>query len=294
MKLKFVLIVLFLLFSCGKSSEQTSESRDESFASRKASPAPSSVVEESSLSISGEVSGTQREQKPENQLGKVFSPINITIERLLEYDIQLSYHSTDLIKTRKELLDFISKYGYLESSSAVNSGSPFMTVTMHITSNKLYEALQELDKMGILLSEDIRTTDHTEGMAWQKRKTTREKLRQQRRLNANNQITAGAKNWQQVEESISESEDQLDLAEQEAWKINDKVKWATIHVSYTTPIPPDSIQVPAYRNAFVGLINAFLELTYYLIWILPFAILIGLAFYYIQKIMIKFRRKGER
>lgn len=50
-----------------------------------------------------------------NQLGKVFTPVAVSAERLLEYNVQLSYECNDLIKTRKELLDFIAKYGYLET-----------------------------------------------------------------------------------------------------------------------------------------------------------------------------------
>ncbi|WP_246047203.1 DUF4349 domain-containing protein [Leptospira ognonensis] len=291
MKLKLILMILFLILSCGKNAEQPSETQEESFASRKASPVVSPVTDESTLSISGESTPIPIEQKPENQLGKVFSPINTSKERLLEYNIQLSYHCNDLIKTRKELLVFISKYGYLESSSAVNSTSPFMTAKIHVSANALYDALQDLDKLGLLLSEDISTTDHTEVMVWQKRKASRETVRQRRRNLASGQITAGAKNWQQVEDSVSNSEDQLDLAEQETWKITDRVKWATINVSYTTPTPSDAIQIPAYKNAFIGLLNLFLELTYYLIWILPCLAVFATIGYYLNQLYSRYRKK---
>jgi len=295
LKLKSIILLIFFVLSCGKNSDQTIETSAE-FKSSKDSPQSPSMsaergMEEVASSPAGELDQITRDRKSENFLGKVFAPVGDNSGRLLEYNIQLSYQCTDLVKTRKELLDFISKFGYLESSSAVNSSSPFMTARIHITSAKLYEALQELDKLGNLLSEDIGTTDHTEGMAWQKRKTTREKLRQQRRNTSNSQITAGARNWQQVEEAISESEDQLDLAEHETWKINDRVKWATVSVSFTTPIPADAIQIPAYRNAFVGLLNLFLELSYYLIWILPLLILGGISFYFFRRILVNFRKK---
>ncbi|PJZ53504.1 DUF4349 domain-containing protein [Leptospira adleri] len=232
--------------------------------------------------------------KTDDQLGKVFAPISASTERLLEYNIQLSYTCTDLVKTRKELLDYIAKYGYLESSSAINSKTPYMSVRMHVRSAKLYEALLDLDKLGVLISEDISTIDHTEGMVWQKRKTTREKIRLSRRNNANQQIGAASKNWEVIEESIERSEDELDLAEQETWKIKDRVSWATIAVNFGTPAPPDAIEVPEYRNAFVGILNAFLQLSYYLLWILPFAIIASVLVYYggilFQNLRKKFRK----
>lgn len=234
------------------------------------------------------------QDKAENQLGKVFTPIATNNERLLEYNIQLSYECGDLLKTRKELLDFISKYGYLESSSATNSVSPYMSAKVHVRSAKLYEALLELDKLGILLSEEISTIDHTEGMVWQKRKLTREKIRLGRRNNANSQIGAGAKNWEAIEESISGSEDELDLAEQETWKIKDRVAWATISVGFSLPTPPDKIQVPEYKNALVGIFNAFLQLTYYLLWWLPFLILGGIFLYYGNKIFQKLKTSFKK
>ncbi|WP_232380737.1 DUF4349 domain-containing protein [Leptospira ainlahdjerensis] len=229
--------------------------------------------------------------KAENQLGKVFTPVAMTTERLLEYNILLSYQCNDLVKTRKELLEYIAKYGYLESSSAVNSTTPYMSVKIHVRSAKLYEALLDLDKLGVLISEEISTIDHTEGMVWQKRKTNREKIRLSRRNVANQQIGAGSRNWEVVEESIERSEDQLDLAEQETWKIKDRVSWATVTVSFGTPTPPDAIQIPEYRNALVGLLNAFLQLSYYLLWILPFAAIASVFVYYGSVVFQNLRKK---
>ncbi|MBM9500178.1 DUF4349 domain-containing protein [Leptospira sp. 201903071] len=229
--------------------------------------------------------------KTDDQLGKIFAPIGLTTERLLEYNIQLSYECKDLVKTRKELLDYIAKYGYLESSSAINSRTPFMSVKMHVRTAKLYEALLDLDKLGVLISEDISTIDHTEGMVWQKRKTTREKIRLSRRNNANQQIGAASKNWEVIEESIERSEDELDLAEQETWKIKDRVSWATISVSFGTPTPPDAIQVPEYKNALVGILNAFLQLSYYLLWIFPFALIASVLVYYGGVLFQNLRKK---
>ncbi|AYV57092.1 DUF4349 domain-containing protein [Leptospira kmetyi] len=285
------ILTLSLLFAlgCGKKSDAPKDANASGeVASRSVSGmtdqlakgAPMPEAEKKSAADEDVYKEAPSQDKAENQLGKVFTPIATNNERLLEYNIQLSYECTDLIKTRKELLDFISKYGYLETSSATNSVSPYMSAKVHVRSAKLYEALLELDKLGILLSEEISTVDHTEGMVWQKRKLTREKIRLSRRNNANSQIGAGAKNWEAIEESISTSEDELDLAEQETWRIKDRVAWATISVGFSLPTPPDKIQVPQYKNALVGIANAFLQLTYYLLWWLPFLILGGVAVYY--------------
>jgi hypothetical protein len=262
--------------------------------SANASPSVASDMMESE-EISGLVSSGKdsesflKQEKSENALGKVFTPMPLSNERLLEFNVSLSYQCLDLVLTRKELIQFISKYGYLESSSAVNSQSPYMVAKIHVVSSKLYEALIDLDKLGNLLSEDIATTDHTEGMAWQKRETMRESLRSTRRKVANSQIGAGARNWQAVEESLSNSEDQLDLAEHETWKINDKVKWATINVTFTTPVPSDIVEVPPYKNAFIGLLNLFLSATYYLIWILPVILVLGAVYYFGKRFYLKIK-----
>ncbi|MCG6192896.1 DUF4349 domain-containing protein [Leptospira sp. FAT2] len=287
---RFILIFsLISALACGKgeesknsSSAPPSEAMSRSVGSadmKKSAPMPE--AEKKEAADADDSQSFFASDKAENQLGKVFAPaVSAGNERLLEYNIQLAYQCSDLIQTRKELLDFISKYGYLESSSATNSTSPYMSARVHVRSAKLYEALLELDKLGTLLSEDISAIDHTEGMVWQKRKMTREKIRLSRRNNANSQIAASSKNWEAIEESIASSEDELDLAEHETWKIKDRVTWATIAVSYSLPTAPDKIEVPAYKNAFAGLLNAFLQLTYYLIWWLPFLIIGGVAVYY--------------
>lgn len=287
MNLKILYLMILLLFSCEKSQEQSKDLPSESELSGKMSQATMSADDNVPAPKAEE---NLRELKAENELGKIFTPLNTNLDRLIEYNIDLSYESTDLINTRKQLLSFVSKYGFLESSSAENIRSPYMSLKIRVSADKLYESLQELDKLGNLLSENISTIDHTEGMVWQKRKITRERLRQIRRGLASRQVSTNSKNWQEIEESVSSSEDQLDLAEQESWKINDRVKWATITLSYRTPVPPDAIQVPAYKNAFIGLLNLFLELTYYLIWILPFIAILGGLFYLAKKGFNQFRK----
>ncbi|EMJ95687.1 DUF4349 domain-containing protein [Leptospira alstonii] len=289
------ILVLSLLFAlnCGKHEEpKKNVSGSEAELSTRSADAIDQLKNSPVSEPEKEKAASEDSDSFSNQLGKVFTPVAVSAERLLEYNVQLSYECNDLIKTRKELLDFIAKYGYLENSSAMNTASPFMSAKIHVRSSKLYDALLELDKLGTLLSEEISTIDHTEGMVWQKRKMTREKIRLNRRNNANNQIGAGSKNWEAIEESVSNSEDQLDLSEQETWKIRDRVAWATISVGFGIPTPPDKVQIPNYKNAFVGIFNTFLQLTYYLLWWLPFLILGGALVYYTNRIFLKFKKKS--
>lgn len=283
---KLMVFILFaFLLQCGK------ESNSESTAPVEAEKRSMDMPMEKKVAASPSVSQEAKEPPSvENQLGQVFVPIQLTAERLLEYQVQLSYQTQDLIKTRKDILGFITKYGYIESSSAVNTDSPYMSLRIHIRSEKLYEALIELDTYGVLLSEDISTVDHTEGMVWQKVKSNREKIRFTRRLNANNQTSANSKNWEAIEEAVTDSENNLDNAEHEIWKIKDKVKWATLSIQFSSPIPADKIQVPTYRNAFVGILNVFLELTYYLIWMIPFLILAAILYLPLKKVYISFKK----
>lgn len=283
---KLMIFILFaFLLQCGK------ESNNESAPTVEAEMRSMDMPMEKKVATS--TSRTDDAIEPpsvESQLGQVFVPIQTTSERLLEYQVQLSYQTQDLIKTRKDILGFITKYGYIETSSAVNTDSPYMSLRIHIRSEKLYEALMELDTYGVLLNEDISTVDHTEGMVWQKIKSNREKIRLVRRSNANNQTSANSKNWQAIEEAITDSENNLDSSEHEIWKIKDRVKWATLNINFSTPIPADKVQIPTYKNAFVGILNLFLELTYYLIWMIPFLLLAGILYFPLKKIYFYFKK----
>lgn len=286
---KIYILMIFILFAfllqCGKESNNESAPKVEAEMRSMDMPMEKKVAASSSR--------TEDAIEPpsvENQLGQVFVPIQNSTERLLEYQVQLSYQTQDLIKTRKDILGFSTKYGYIESSSAVNTDSPYISLRIHIRSEKLYEALMELDTYGVLLNEDISTVDHTEGMVWQKIKSNREKIRLARRSNANNQTSANSKNWQAIEEAVTDSENNLDSSEHEIWKIKDRVKWATLNINFSTPIPADKVQIPTYKNAFVGILNLFLELTYYLIWMLPFLLLAGILYFPLKKIYFYFKK----
>ncbi|TGL01175.1 DUF4349 domain-containing protein [Leptospira bouyouniensis] len=286
--LLFFLLIFLFLIDCGKESheESVTQASDElkiSSSSREKKMSPSAPAMEES----GESSPLSKDKT----IGPVFLPIQNQQERLLEFQIDLSYETLDLEKTRKDFLSFVSKYGYIENSSATNSNAPYMNVKIHIKADKLYEALLELDTYGTLLNENITTIDHTEGMVWEKIKSTREKIRYSRRVTANNQTTSNSKNWEAIEESISASEESLDQTELQIWRINDKVKWATLNVSFSVPTPTDKIIVPKYQNALVGITNLFLELTYLLVWMIPFFLLVGILYLPAKKIIHWFQQK---
>ncbi|EOQ88794.1 PF14257 domain protein [Leptospira yanagawae serovar Saopaulo str. Sao Paulo = ATCC 700523] len=287
-KILLVFTIVILFASCGKGSHEETES----YTSEDRKMSPSSYEKKDMPSAEAvEERAEPLLQSKDNSIGPVFLPIQNNQERLLEFQIDLGYQTLDLIKTRKDLLSFITKYGFIESSSAVNSDSPYMNVKIRIKAEKLYEALLELDTYGTLLNENISTIDHTEGMVWEKIKTTREKIRVKRRTIANNQTTSNSKNWESIEEAISSSEDGLDQSELQIWKINDRVKWATLNLSFSVPTPSDKIIVPEYRNALVGITNLFLEFTYLLVWMIPVFLVVGLLYVPSKKLVQWVRQK---
>lgn len=270
------------LFHCGK-SEETEPSLEkksapyESYAAEDNLDAPSP---ESAKIISGSSASPAskdwiQEQKSENKLGGLFLPFPTNQSRLLEYEVILLYESNDLIQTRKSLIELIQKYGFLESSSAFNADDPSMSVQVKVNASMLYDALLAFDTLGNLISENISTIDHTENQVWQNRKNTRESLRLKRKSLASTNVSTESKNWEAIDNSLTASEDAKDLAEQEIWKIQDRVKWAKVNLTFSTPKAKDKIIIPTYQNALVGILNSFLTLTYYLVWIAPFLLFIG-------------------
>lgn len=289
-------IVLFssvLFFSCAKSEKPAGEpSADQ--------PAPAaeqatSVDEEKADHRAGKVGGLQKqeEQKDGDGIqGHFIAPMELAKERLLEYRVDLTYECTDLVKSRMELLGIVSKRGFIKNSSAsVETHKAFMTSDLMVKSEKLYDILQELDRVGVLRAETITVTDHTEQMVLQDRKVKREQTRITRKNIAAGQVTAAAKNWNDIENSLERSEDTLDTSEHARWQIRDKVAWAWVHVSLKGPDVPNRIEVPRYSDAFKGLVNVFLWLIYALVYIIPFAILAGLIIWKREKIAGIFRRK---
>ena len=157
-------------------------------------------------------------------------------ERLLEYHVQMTYECENLLKSRQELLGITSKYGYIKHSQSTTEGSHIkMRADIYVKSDSLYMCLNELNKVGILLSETISVIDHTEDMAFNEIKIKREQIRIIRRNRAFNQSNLKGKTWKDRDNSLERSEDELDKREYEQWKIRDRISWAKInlHLKYS-------------------------------------------------------------
>jgi hypothetical protein len=226
--------------------------------------------------------------------GHFLAPMDLAKERLLEYRVDLTYETKNILASRRALLAIVAKHGFIRgSSAALDESRALVASDVYVKSEKLYEALQELDAIGTLLSENIAVTDHTENMVLQDRKVKREQVRMARRGAAAAQVGGGAKNWNDIENSLSQTEDGLDAAEHAKWQIGDKVAWACIHVNLNGPEQPGRIKVPKYVNAFIGLANFLLVLVYVLIYVAPFAAAAGVIVWKRKQIAAIFRRKKE-
>ena len=199
--------------------------------------------------------------------------------RLLEYTIQLNYKVDTIEKARETVLNVVKKESYIASSQTnVTSGYESMSLQVQIPVTAMYDTLLQMDKIGQLTYEDIRTQDWTEHNELQKIKLSREALRMIRRSKAANKGSAETWNWKDREEALERSEDTADDAKLESWKIKDHVAWAKVNTSISGKELPTKVQVPNYKDAFISAINFLLELTYYLVWIVPIAFVIFLLF----------------
>lgn len=226
--------------------------------------------------------------------GHFLVPMDLAKERLLEYRVEMTYETKDILASRHALLAVVAKYGYVKSgSAALDESAARVSSDVYVKSEKLYDALMELDKIGTLLAENITATDHTEDMALQNLKEKRERIRIARKGIASGQATAASRNWDDIENSLSQSEDGLDAAEHKKWQIRDKVAWACIHVDLNGPEQPGRVKVPKYVNAFIGLLNFLLIVAYGLIYIVPFAALAGIIAWKRKEILGIFRKKKE-
>lgn len=228
------------------------------------------------VSDADEAAQGKKADAPGAQLGSVglVAPIGAQ-SRLLEYNVDVRYRSTDLLKARALLYAIAARRGFLRNASA-SAESSTMNLEMAVRASELYDTLKELDATGDLLSENINVTDHTESDYANQLKLKREQLRGARRAAA---LTgdAAARNWNERETALERSEDASDAASVEKWRIQDRVTWATVAVHVSGPDLPEPIRIPSYRNAFVGLLNLTLQIVYALIYLLPVFAILGLV-----------------
>jgi hypothetical protein len=272
--------------SCKKAAEEAGESKIEEKAGEEAVPAEAvkSADADKELALVDE----KKDDGGRGLIGHFFVPMELAKERLLQYQIDLTYESRDLMKSRKSLLGIVPKYGFVkEAAASLEDTAPVVSSDVMVRSDKIYDALLEMDRVGILRAEKITVIDHTEEMVKQDRTAKREQLRLGRKNLASVQVAPVAKNWKDVEESLEDSENKLDEADQAKWGIKDKVAWALVHVKLKGP---DRIEVPHYGDTFIGLLNFLLKLVNVLIYLLPFAVIAGLIIWKRKQIMDFFKR----
>lgn len=232
----------------------------------------------------------------EGDLGKIFSPgagqAGPVHERRLEYNIHAAYRIESIKAARAFFNQWIPRYGFLMSESAAGDHNGYMTLRVRVRSANLYAALNDLDTIGALTSENISVIDHTENGIYQQMLAAREEIRNRRRALANANTGTGSKNWEATENLLSQSEDKQLQTRMEEWRIADRTGWATLQITLSLPATtaPAPVEVPEFRNAFVGLLNVLLQLIYALIYIVPLVAIGYLGYRGILRVMPSLRR----
>lgn len=193
-------------------------------------------------------------------------------ERLLEYTIRLSYQSDNFTDARGRLLEIVGRRGFLGSTSSTLEERARMNAAFAVRAAELTEVLRELEALGNLRSESISVVDHTESYLRQQITAERENIRTNRKAGLGSSGLV-AKNWRDRNAALEASENALDAARHEQWKLTDKAKWARVHIELLGPETTPAIVVPHYQRALVGLANLALDLSYVLLWLTPFMLL---------------------
>ena len=267
MHIKRTTALLLLLFAACKQNDTGAPS--ESMEMRKVAPSLEEAPAAQDMSPGAQRARESEPARPEALPPLAFDP-GIISDRLLEYRLDLTYRTDDILRARQLLYDTAKKRGFL-LQSYVNSEDAVITTTMSVRVEEMHETLKDLSALGPLESETISVQDHTESEFIRAVRAKREELRMQRRSQA---LTgpAAAQNWAQREQALAASEDAADEATIEKWRIADRVSRATIAVTVRGPAAPDPVVVPSYRNAFVGALNLLMQLLYILVYALPFIV----------------------
>ncbi len=199
-------------------------------------------------------------------------PMDKAKERMLEYNVSLSYQCNDFHKARAELIQIISQYGFLKSGNTDIRHTSRLFVNAAIQAKDIYRFLLDVDRVGTLISEKFFVNDLTEEMVKSQRRIRREEIRIERKQKALAGMSAQGKNWQGIEGAISQSEDSYDQAEDAKWKILDRVTWANVTISLE---PYSAVHIPPYKKALFELLDLTLWIPYALIYLTPL-ILLGL------------------
>jgi hypothetical protein len=287
-KLSFVFLLLFSLFTnhCNKSNEKLESTEATSSESKKAMSPMSAKMESGAEMEERNFEDKDSVSEPNIDIGKPLNPItDATKSRMLEYNIHLRYKIESIPDTRKKILEVVKKNSYIKSSSTSINSEKIGSLQLEIQTpvEKMYDTLLDLDKLGALIEENIYTIDHTESNEWQKIQIIREELRSSRRSKATASGKAENWTWKDREELLEKSEDNLDQAKFETWKIKDKVNWAKLNITFAKNDNSIGIEFPSYKDYFINSINFLLSLTAYLIYLIPISILLGLIYYLVQR-----------
>ncbi len=214
--------------------------------------------------------------------------------RYLEYHVHLTYRTEDFTASRHGLLNVVQKYGFMEKATTrKDSERPILTSIFRVKNEELYSAIRECDTLGVLVSEKITVTDHTPDMVYQQIKREREERRVLKKERALKDVKQGEKSWREVQESLENSENELDRQRFEKWKIEDRVTWSTLKVTLKGPVLPSKpveLKIPSFRNALAEALQIVLYILYILVALLPLLILAGLAWYFRSYIKTIFKR----
>ncbi len=217
-------------------------------------------------------------------------PMEKAAERLLEYHVSLEYQCADFQKARQELLAIVSQYGFIRSGRTDIGGTSSLNLGIAVQAKDLYRFLLDMDRIGKLSCERINVNDLTEQMVLSQRQARREDIRLQRKTRGLAGISAAARNWQTIEESIARSEDSQDQAEHRKWQVMDRVNWASVSVSLE---PLGAVHVPPYKKALYELLDLVLWIPYALIYLTPIILIFMLIRWKWNSISGMFKKKEE-
>jgi|GEM_PF-652486 len=255
-----------------------------------------SADEETVTRSAGEKLHDARENQPaQASLGKIFTPAT-TNERKLEYNLAVNYQIDSLKSARAFFNQWIPRYGFLLQETASGDSNGYMTLRVRVRSSNLYAALNDLDAIGKLTSENISVHDHTENAIYQQMLAAREDIRNRRRTIANANTGTGSKNWEATENLLSASEDKQLATRMEEWRVSDRIGWATLTITLSLPATPyvAPVEVPHFRNAFVGLLNVLLQLVYLGIYLVPLLLLCYVVYRVALRTIPVMRRLAQR
>ncbi|MBN8215054.1 MAG: DUF4349 domain-containing protein [Spirochaetes bacterium] len=237
--------------------------------------APAAVRD--SEAYAGGVQAPKKKDANADHLDRAFFATNLSGDRLLSYSMSLHYRGKSLAEARRTLLDLFPRHGFLESETAAAGEGGQLSAVIKVRTARLLEALADLDRLGDLVSENLAAEDLTEEEAKRRIKARREEQRLLRRQGRATLTDADGRNAADVENALSQSEDRLDEAEFEAWRIRDRIQWTRISVAVSFPEAPGLVSIPPFQNLGVRLAGIGLWIAYGAAYAVPILLMVLLV-----------------